>query len=204
MAHATSGLSPTWLPPSGLASRRSSALKTLSTMSSTDPLLVLRQAIKAKKLTKLSNASGPADSLQSATHLILSSSATLPKSTPTRLRKLGATSTDPSLNPKDFFTLDAVYLAWQLKDASGAEYMKQARENGLAAGFVSITERKSVVDWLEGRTNDLQNLVPIVCESQMLLRADHSQDSHCYSRIHNTTRFPSSWCDCSAVNLACS
>ena len=29
--------------------------------------------------------------------------------------------------------------------------MKQAREQGLAVGFVSVTERKRVVDWLEGK-----------------------------------------------------
>ncbi|GJE88111.1 RNA polymerase II-associated protein [Phanerochaete sordida] len=134
-------------------------------MSSTDPLQALRQAIKSKSQIKYSNDSGPTESLQSATHLILSASVTLPKSTPTRLRKPGSSSTDPSTSPKDFFTLDAVYLAWLLRDASGAEYMKQARENGLAVGFVSITERKSVVDWLEGRTSDLPNLIPVPSET---------------------------------------
>ncbi|EKM56121.1 uncharacterized protein PHACADRAFT_145235 [Phanerochaete carnosa HHB-10118-sp] len=135
-------------------------------MSSSDALQALRQAIKSKTPVKYSNGSGSTDSLQSATHFILSPSVTLPKSTPTRLRKPGLTSTDPSTNPRDFFTLDAVYFSWLLKDMSGAEYMKQARESGLAVGFVSITERKSVVDWLEGKTSDLQNIVPAICESQ--------------------------------------
>ena len=133
-------------------------------MSSTDALLALRQAIKSKKSIKYANASSSATSLQSATHLVLSSSVSLPKSTPTRLRKPGATSKDPSSNPTDFFTLDAVYLAWLLRDGSVAEYMKQARENGLAVGFVSITERKNVVDWLDGKSNDLSSIVPIVCK----------------------------------------
>jgi parafibromin len=30
--------------------------------------------------------------------------------------------------------------------------MRQARENGLTLGFVSVTERKRVVEWLEGRS----------------------------------------------------
>lgn len=136
-------------------------------MSSTDALLALRQAIKSKTKITYSNDSGPTDSLQAATHIVLSPSVSLPKSTPTRLRKPGASSTDPSANPSDFFALDAVYLAWQLKDVSGAEYMKQAREKGLAVGFVSITDRMKVVDWLEGRTNDLPNIVPIICEYAM-------------------------------------
>lgn len=130
-----------------------------------DALLALRQAVKSRSQITYSNASGPTDSLASATHIALSPSLSLPKSTPTRLRKPGASSTDPSSNPQDFFSLDAVYLAWLLRDASGAEYVKQTRENGLAVGFVSVTERKSLVDWLEGRTSDLSNIVPLVSES---------------------------------------
>jgi len=43
--------------------------------------------------------------------------------------------------------------------------MKQARENGLAVGFVSVTERKGLVDWLEGRVADLERIVPLVSGS---------------------------------------
>ena len=42
--------------------------------------------------------------------------------------------------------------------------MKQARENGLAVGFVSVTERKGVVDWLEGKIVDSERIAPLVCE----------------------------------------
>ncbi|KAF9009654.1 RNA pol II accessory factor, Cdc73 family-domain-containing protein [Cyathus striatus] len=38
--------------------------------------------------------------------------------------------------------------------------MKQAREAGLAVGFVSVTERKSVVEWLEGR-GESDRVVPL-------------------------------------------
>jgi parafibromin len=68
------------------------------------------------------------------------------------------------LNPQDFFSIEAVYLAWLLRDAPGAEYMKQARESGLAVGFVSVTERKSVVDWLEGKIPDHERIVSLVGE----------------------------------------
>lgn len=134
-------------------------------MPSTDALLALRQAIKSRAEISYAKGSEPASSLASATHIVLSPTISLPKSTPTRLRKPGATSTDPSANPQDFFALEAVYLAWLLRDASGAEYMKQARENGLTVGFVSVTERKSVVDWLEGRRDDLDNIVALIGES---------------------------------------
>lgn len=59
----------------------------------------------------------------------------------------------------------AVYFAWSNKDAGSADYFRHARENGLAVGlFVSVTERKGVVDWLEGKVPDLDNIVPLACE----------------------------------------
>jgi parafibromin len=61
--------------------------------------------------------------------------------------------------------LEAVYLAWLLRDAPGAEYMKHARENGLVVGFVSVTERKNVVDWLEAKTSDYERIAPLSEES---------------------------------------
>lgn len=39
--------------------------------------------------------------------------------------------------------------------------MKQMRENGLTAGFVSITERKAVVEWLEGNEVSGEKVVAI-------------------------------------------
>ncbi|KAH9890470.1 RNA polymerase II-associated protein [Cubamyces lactineus] len=133
--------------------------------SGTDALLVLKQAIKEKSPVTYSNESGPVSSFSSATHIVLSSTTTLPKAAPTRLRKPGATSTDPQSSPQDFFALGAVYLAWLLRDASSAEYMKQVRENGYTVGFVSVTERKAVADWLEDKTQSLSGLVPIEAES---------------------------------------
>ena len=59
------------------------------------------------------------------------------------------------------YSLEALYLTWLLRSAPGAEYMKQARENGLTSGFVSVTERKNVVEWLEGRASDGDKLVPL-------------------------------------------
>lgn len=129
----------------------------------TDPLLILRQAIKAKIPITYAAGEEPSSSLVAATHLVISPGHSIPKSTPTRYRKPGvSTSAEPASNPQDFFSVEAVYLAWLLRDAAGAEYMKQARENGLAVGFVSVTERKNVVDWLEGRIADHERIVPLV------------------------------------------
>jgi len=132
----------------------------------TDPLLALQYAIKSKtRIIHADVSSNPAPSLLAATHLVLNNGNSFLRSSPTRLRKPGTSSQDPSTNPTDFFTLDAVYLAWLHRDASGAEYMKQARENGLAVGFVSVTERKNLVDWLEGRLPELERIAPLVSES---------------------------------------
>ena len=128
-----------------------------------DALLALRNAIKSQSTISHTANGEPASSLAAATHLVLSSQ-TLPKSTPTRFRKPGTSGSDPSTSPGDFFTLDAIYVTWLLKDASVTEYMKQARDNGLTGGLVSVTERKSVVDWLEGKLANHPSVVPLPCE----------------------------------------
>ena len=128
-----------------------------------DALLALRNAIKSQSTISHTANGEPASSLAAATHLVLPSQ-TLSKSTPTRFRKPGTSGSDPSTSPGDFFTLDAIYVTWLLKDASVTEYMKQARDNGLTGGLVSVTERKSVVDWLEGKLANHPSVVPLPCE----------------------------------------
>ena len=133
-------------------------------MSTTDPLLALQQTIKSQIPITYSKDSEPSTSLLSATHLVLSPSLSILKSTPTRYRKPNTSSNDPVSAPQDFASIGAVYLAWNLRDAPGAEYMKLARESGLAVGFVSVTERKSLVEWLEGKLATHERIAPLVGE----------------------------------------
>jgi parafibromin len=128
-----------------------------------DPLETFRTAVSTKYDIKPVNASGaPASSLRSATHLRLSTAVTYPKITPTRLRKVGSSATDPASEPDGFFMLEAVYLAWLSRDTPGGEYMKQAREHGFpAGGFVGLTERKGIVDWLKRAVTVLDSIVPL-------------------------------------------
>ena len=128
-----------------------------------DVLLALRSAIKSQSTISYTANGEPTPSLAAATHLVLPSQ-TLPKSTPTRFRRPGVSGSDPTSSPGDFFTLDAIYVTWLLRDASVTEYMKQARDNGLTVGLVSVTERKSVVDWLEGKATSHPNILPLACE----------------------------------------
>lgn len=140
---------------------------------SEDALLALRNAIKSQSTISYTADGEPTPSLSTATHLVLPST-TLPKSIPTRFRKPGVSGPDPATSPGDFFTLDAIYVTWLLKDASVTEYMKQARDNGLTGGLVSVTERKSVVDWLEGNAANHPNIVPLVCEWGAVLGSPNS------------------------------
>ena len=142
-----------------------------------DPLETFRTAVSTKYDVKPVNASGaPASSLRSATHLRLSTAVTFPKNTPTRLRKVGSSATDPASEPDGFFMLEAVYLAWLSRDAPGGEYMKQAREHGFpAGGFVGLTERKGIVDWLKRAVTVLDSIVPL---SGMFLLIFEVHSSH--------------------------
>jgi parafibromin len=146
--------------------RRSPAPAPIQTSMSSgteDALLALRNALKSQSTISYTAKGEQVSSLAAATHIVLPSKA-LPKSTATRFRKPGVSGSDPTTGPEDFFTLDAIYVTWLLKDASVTEYMKQARDNGLTGGLVSVTERKGVVDWLEGKVASHPNVVPLVCE----------------------------------------
>ncbi|KAL0947747.1 hypothetical protein HGRIS_013827 [Hohenbuehelia grisea] len=115
-----------------------------------DPLVALQQAIKSKATVTYELNGEKVPSLSSATHISIPPNHLFSKSTATRFRKPGTSATDPLSKPQDFYSIEAIYLAWHFQTASGAEYMRQARDSGLAVGFVGLTDRKTVVDWLEG------------------------------------------------------
>src|ERR1700753_827033 len=106
-------------------------------MAETDPLVALRQAIASRKpVAFLTSEQQATTSFSDAAFLVLSQpsgapSITLSKSIPTRFRKPGQRQTDPTAHPADFYHLDAVYLAWSLREAATAEYMKSVRESGI-------------------------------------------------------------------------
>jgi parafibromin len=81
---------------------------------------------------------------------VLGAAGAFAKGAPTRARKPGSSSRNPAGAPDAFYALGAVYLAWRARDAPGAEYLRAARDAGLALGFVSVTERAALVAWLEG------------------------------------------------------
>lgn len=130
---------------------RSAPLPSTMALPTEDPLLALRHAIQSNASISFSIDSDPSPSLLAATHIILSPTLSFPKQIQTRFKSAA----------NNVYSLEAVYLAWKLKDAAGTEYMRQARENGLTLGFVSVTERKGVVDWLEGRLQNSERIVPL-------------------------------------------
>ncbi|KAF8261425.1 hypothetical protein EI94DRAFT_1833331 [Lactarius quietus] len=103
------------------------------------------------EITPLTSSGAPAGTLRSATQLRLSSATTLSKSAPTRLRKAGAARRTQARRVPH----------WSLRDTPGGEYMCQALEHGLpAGGFVSLSERKSIVGWLR-RSIRSRQVVPL-------------------------------------------
>ncbi|TFK45958.1 RNA polymerase II-associated protein [Heliocybe sulcata] len=131
-------------------------------MSLPDTMVVLRRAVQSNTPVSYTKNGEATANLSDATHIEIPPHS-YPKATPTRFLKPGSpASSAPASNPDDFFSLEAVYLAWRLKDAPGAEYMKAVRESGLMVGFVSVTERKALVEWLEGKAHEYDRIVPLV------------------------------------------
>ncbi|KAF4578333.1 accessory factor associated with RNA polymerase II [Pleurotus pulmonarius] len=132
-----------------------------SSRNMSDCLLALRQAIKAKTAVTFTKDGESTTSVSAATHIHIPPNYSFPKDTPTRYRKPDSKSSDPSANPQDFYPLVAIYVAWMLKDLTGSEYMKQCREHGLSLGYISITERKAVIDWLDGKDTHPERFAPL-------------------------------------------
>ena len=133
------------------------------TMSTTDTLSALRDAIQTRlSISYVTASNEPTTTLSNASSLVLAPGLALPKSSPTRLRKPGQTGTDWNVSPQDFYTLEAVFLAWHLRDAATGEYMRAVKEAGVPlASMVAITEKSGVVEWLEGRLVDHPNILAL-------------------------------------------
>ncbi|KAG8898699.1 accessory factor associated with RNA polymerase II [Tulasnella sp. 403] len=123
-----------------------------------DALNALRETIQAQRPISYFADGKPTTSLQAATHIVLSPTTTLPKSTPTRWRR-DATATDPHAEPQRFFALDALVLTWSTRNENAATYMRQATTSGV--NYVSLTDRKAVVDWLEGKVDVSDKVAPV-------------------------------------------
>lgn len=131
---------------------------------SMDPLQALRQTVQAQQpITYLTDESTPSETLQVATHIGLGpNDLRFPKTAATRYQRPSATRRDWVAHPEDFFTLQAIILAYVSKDLSTAEYLKRARDTFAGAtAFVSVTDRAPLVEWLEGKSQTLERLVPL-------------------------------------------
>ncbi|KAG9124397.1 accessory factor associated with RNA polymerase II, partial [Ceratobasidium sp. 392] len=126
----------------------------------TDVLNALRDATANNRPITFLDNDVPSTSLTPATtHIVLSPNVTVPRSKPTRFRRsANSAATDPDASPGDFVSIEALLLVWTLKSASGGDYLRQARA---VPGYVAITERKAIVEWLEGKRTEHENIVPI-------------------------------------------
>jgi parafibromin len=125
-----------------------------------DALNALRDATINNRPITFLNDTEPSTALTPATtHIVLSPNLTVPRSKPTRFRRSAAgAATDPDVAPGEFVSIEALLLVWTLKSASAGDYMRQARA---VPGYVAITERKGIVEWLEGKRAEHENIVPI-------------------------------------------
>lgn len=127
-----------------------------------DPLQAVRQGIQAKQsIAYLTGDSVPCETLQAATFIAVGpNDLKFPKTASTRFQRPSATRRDPNAHPEDFFTLQAVVLAYVYKGLNTAEYLKRARDTLAGTAFVSVTDRVPLVEWLEGKSQSLERLVP--------------------------------------------
>lgn len=126
----------------------------------TDVLNALRDAISRNQPITFLDGSTPSTSLTpGTTHIVLSPTLTVPRNTPTRFRRSAtSTATDPEANPKDFVSLEALLLVWTLRSSAAGDYVRQARA---VPGYVAVTDRKGIVEWLEGKRAEHENIVRI-------------------------------------------
>lgn len=131
-------------------------------MSSVDPLLALQDAIKRNEAITYLKDGAPVQSLKAASHVKLGSTTVMPKSTPTRWRRptsdKEAVAMDPSADPSKFFALDAIALTWNTRTEPAAVYMRQATTEVVI--YVQLTDRRPVLDWLEGKIQNHDRLAP--------------------------------------------
>ncbi|KAB5595192.1 Cell division control protein 73 [Ceratobasidium theobromae] len=126
----------------------------------TDVLNALRDAISRNQPITFLDGSTPSTSLTpGTTHIVLSPTLTVLRNTPTRFRRSAtSTATDPEANPKDFVSLEALLLVWTLRSSAAGDYVRQARA---VPGYVAVTDRKGIVEWLEGKRAEHENIVRI-------------------------------------------
>ena len=77
--------------------------------------------------------------------------------------------------------LEAVFLAWHLRDAATGEYMRAVKEAGVPlASMVAITEKSGVIEWLEGRLLDHPNILALQGEKNRRpeTKIDHTISTH--------------------------
>ena len=116
-----------------------------------DPLLALRSTLSSSKsITLLSSSQTEVYNLSEASHISfphLSSSPSYARSTPTRL----SAGTNPNLSDPStpYYDLQTLLFGYLHREAPTAEYLKLARSQGV--GFVSVTDRKLVVEYLGGK-----------------------------------------------------
>nr|ASF90230.1 hypothetical protein SPAR01680 [Bartheletia paradoxa] len=123
-----------------------------------DALLALRHAFMASLPISPMLSSVPCP-FSSSTHLLIptpSGDISFPRTTPTRLKR---STGDP-------YALDALYFAVTNRDASARDYMHEVTGTGIT-GFVSVLDRRNVVEFMTGAKETHRDLVPLEGADQL-------------------------------------
>ncbi|KAH8924092.1 CDC73-domain-containing protein [Atractiella rhizophila] len=141
-----------------------------------DPLLVLRATLTNKLTITLLDDSSPANEVYTISECsflsfpVLNEATnariTLPKTTPTRFRKPGMSGTDPTTSPADFYDLQSLLNGYLMSKKSFGEYVQECHKMGVS--FISATERKQMVDYLDG----VHEHIPSVIEPQYAIQQE--------------------------------
>lgn len=113
-----------------------------------DPLDLLRASISENRpAVLLGDGGAPADSITAATSLSFPQGSgdaiTIAKDAATRYARTDAR--------EDFYNVGQLWLAWTEREAGVRDYLQKGQAAGV--GYVAITDRRGVVDFLQGVTD---------------------------------------------------
>lgn len=118
------------------------------TFDMSDPLDLLRASISENRpAVLLSDGGAPADSITTAASLSFPQASgdaiTIPKDAATRYARTDAR--------EDFYNVGQLWLAWTEREAGVRDYLQKGQAAGV--GYVAITDRRGVIDFLQGVTD---------------------------------------------------
>jgi parafibromin len=131
-------------------------------MATLDPLDLFRQSIRLSlPPLLLTTSSDPAPTLPLSTYISFpqpdnAAAISILKSTPTRYTSKPASD---GVASDEFYTLGQIWLAWTERESGVREYLMKGQTGGM--GFVTMTDRRGVIEYLQGENEGGGRVVPV-------------------------------------------